>query len=234
MLSRKRIPHPKLFIYLFTYDLIKKKYSSLCAFSNAITFKSIDADDIDYVEHFVRSELELCLNFSSSVQMKRDHPNTEISEANKIHFFGEYASNPEQFRFSPVDKKIFELLVTYVNQIVDLGGVNKQLSHFSRKEPTSETFENANQFDHFFGDSISGSTEQNLQAEGATKTHYFLNKLLSAADRNSVREKNEYRYDDDVKQFSTYFRMLAGPFAYETLQKNLECALPAITSTNTD
>lgn len=204
----------------------------MCGFSNAITFKSIDVDDIDYVEKFVKSELALCLDFTSNVQINDVRPNTKIAEINKIHFYGGYASNPDQFQFSVVDKKIVELLVTHVIQIVDFGGVNKQLHYFSRKESSSGTFENPERIGICFGDSNNVLTGQNFLAKETTRTHYFLNKLISAADRNSVREKHGYRYDDDVKQFATYFRMLAGPFAYDTLQRNLECALPAISSTN--
>lgn len=199
----------------------------MCAFSNAITFKAIDSDDIDYVENFVKCELSLCSNFTSKLQMSDGDPINKFSEINKIPFYGEYASNPECFKFSIVEKKMIEFLVAHVKQVVDCGGVNNQLYHFSR---TESTFKNAVQIGNYFGDLQDKQTA--MLTEGATKTHYFLNKLIAAADRNSMRDKNGYRYDDDIKQFATYFRLLAGPFAYDTIQRNLECALPTISSTN--
>lgn len=65
-----------------------------------------------------------------------------------------------------------------------------------------------------------------------SQTHHLLRRLLSAADRNVKREKGGYRYDVDVKLYAAYLRMLIGPMAYETLQKNLEYSLPSLSSTN--
>lgn len=56
--------------------------------------------------------------------------------------------------------------------------------------------------------------------------------LLKTANRNSSREKGGYRYDSEIKQYASYLRMICGPLAYETIQRNLECALPALSSTN--
>lgn len=65
-----------------------------------------------------------------------------------------------------------------------------------------------------------------------TRTHFFLNKLVSMADRNAMRKSGGYRYDSDVQNFALYFRILAGPMAYETIQRNLPCAIPSLSSTN--
>lgn len=61
---------------------------------------------------------------------------------------------------------------------------------------------------------------------------YFLDQLQSTANQNSTREKGGYRYDDDTKKFSSYLRMLVGPLAYETIHRNLECAMPSLPSVN--
>lgn len=65
-----------------------------------------------------------------------------------------------------------------------------------------------------------------------TQTHFFLNKLISAADRNATRKSGGYRYDKDIKSYVLNLRTLSGPLAYETLQKNLPLALPSLSSTN--
>lgn len=62
--------------------------------------------------------------------------------------------------------------------------------------------------------------------EHASKTHYFLQKLLSAADQNEKRQKGGYRYSGENKHFAAYLPMLVGSFAYETLQKNSSHCLP--------
>lgn len=206
---------------------------SLCGFSNAITFKSIDNDDIDSVEQFVQNELDLCVRFSSNVKVNSgDDLIDPTSNENKVHFYGSYASNPKQFKFSAVDRKIVELLVTNVKETVDFGGVNQRLAHFSQGNASDETIKNDTYECEFFGGSKDDSFELNTQSTKISRTHYFLEKLVSAADRNSVREKSGYRYDHDVKQMATYFRMLAGPLAYESIQRNLECSLPTLSSTN--
>lgn len=56
--------------------------------------------------------------------------------------------------------------------------------------------------------------------------------MLAAANQNSCRRKKGYRYDDEMKQYASYLRMIIGPMAYETIQKNLEAAIPALPSTN--
>lgn len=69
--------------------------------------------------------------------------------------------------------------------------------------------------------------EQNLTPE-----QYFLQKLLAAAQQNSTRSKGGYRYDGEVKLFSSYLRMIVGPLAYDTIHRNLEAAVPSLSSTN--
>lgn len=68
--------------------------------------------------------------------------------------------------------------------------------------------------------------------ENEFRMPYFLKKLMSTANQNIIREKEGYRYDKDLQSFAMVFRMLSGPLAYDTLQKNLSCALPALSSVN--
>lgn len=60
----------------------------------------------------------------------------------------------------------------------------------------------------------------------------LLNKLIESANFNGNRQPNGHRFDSSLQNFSSYFRMLAGPLAYETIQKNLFGALPSISTTN--
>lgn len=64
------------------------------------------------------------------------------------------------------------------------------------------------------------------------RTYFFLQKLKTTADQNSTRERGGYRFDEETKKFATYLRMISGKLAYNTLQKNLKCALPSLPSIN--
>lgn len=187
---------------------------SLCAFSNAVIFKDIDSNDVEGVENFVRFELETAFNVKVSA-----------------HFFGEFTtSDSRDFHFSPVEKKMIEFLVTHVKYVVDADGINSRLDHFTRDNASVSQIEEFQMVGKYFGDTM--STESDELVNAPTKSHFFLRKLLATADQNSTREKHGYRYDEQTKQFATYLRLLSGPFAYDTLQKNLECALPTLSSTN--
>lgn len=53
-----------------------------------------------------------------------------------------------------------------------------------------------------------------------------------AADRNATKKPSGYRFGSDEKSFATYLRMIVGPLAYDTIQKNSTTALPSLSSTN--
>lgn len=65
-----------------------------------------------------------------------------------------------------------------------------------------------------------------------THTHRILDKLLQTANQNASRSKAGYRFDPEVKRWAAFLRMLSGPIAYNTLQKNLELALPSLSGIN--
>lgn len=212
-------------LIIFFYN----SFSSLCAFSNAITFKTINDEDINCVEQFVQSELDLLINFRRKCQISEDEKQTIFDEKDKIHFYGEYVSNPHRFQFSVVERKMIEFLVSHVKYVVDAGGINNHICHFTRNELNEEKLEDVSQIGNYFCDISNKSEEVNIEP---TKTHYFLNMLIGTADKNAKRDKHGYRYTDEIKRFTSYFRMLSGPFAYETIQRNLECAFPTLQSIN--
>lgn len=65
-----------------------------------------------------------------------------------------------------------------------------------------------------------------------SRTHIYLEKLTRQADRNYDRKKPGYRFDEDVKMFATYIRIVGGPLCYGILQANLPWAMPSIQTTN--
>lgn len=135
----------------------------------------------------------------------------------KEDLFGKtFANNSTQFEFLPGERLLIKELVAYVLQIVDSDGKNKGLHHFRKKNSSVEM----------------KNHEKTAKTLVESRTHFLLGKFLEAANRNSARKQGGYRYDAEIKRYASYLRMVCGPLAYETIQRNLECALPSLTSTN--
>lgn len=125
------------------------------------------------------------------------------TESFMIEFFGEhFASCPNEFKFQIGDKKLIRLIISHVKSVVDIVRFE---SHSKKRQPLSDD---------------------------AARTYYFLQKLKATADQNSTRERGGYRFDEETKKFATYLRMISGKLTYNTLQKNLKCALPSLPSIN--
>lgn len=60
----------------------------------------------------------------------------------------------------------------------------------------------------------------------------ILQAIINTAEANSNKKKQGHRYDQTIKTFASYIRMLSGPLAYETLYANLSNALPSLSTTN--
>lgn len=128
-------------------------------------------------------------------------------------------ANPT-FTLRPGDIKLIKSAVEHVKNIVDGDGKFKGLSYFCDQNnlPTNTKAE---------------ETIEKKCGEHPTKTHFFLNKLMTIADQNANRNKHGYRYNDpELKKYAAYLRMITGPLAYETIQRNLECALPSLVTVN--
>lgn len=94
----------------------------MCGFSNAITFKDIDDEDIDSVEKFVKSDLiQYFTSHQSTPKTKEDDIDSciesELSEDDKQSFFGVYSSNPSKFVFLRGERKMLNALVDHVKSI---------------------------------------------------------------------------------------------------------------------
>lgn len=135
---------------------------------------------------------------------------TTVVEKDLINYFGKfYASKPQEFHFQIGEKVLIKRIATHIKKIHD----QKGLHCFEEKLPSAET-------------------ESKNKILNESPTHVFLQKLLDQADRNYSRNKHGHRFDDDIKQFASYVRMIGGPLTYETIQKNMPAALPALQSTN--
>lgn len=145
-------------------------------------------------------------------------------------FYGRFAQNTGKFAFAPGERKLISIIVEYAKETLNKNGVK----YFARNE--NETCEDSRRF---FGcaklnDNNSNDAENENTGIDPNKslTHYFLNLLHKNAEQNFGRERQAYRFSDEIKSFATYFRMISGRLAYDTIQNNLNLALPSIVSIN--
>lgn len=178
-------------------------YFSVCGFANPLSFKHITGAEIDKVEAFVREKVSL-----KPSQSKKD-------------CFGEiFENDSKHFEFMPGERSYILELVAHVKNTVDHGGNNKGISHF--KMDQSVNIPNIEPSQQPCNESKSPSVHKN----------YFLDMLQSTANTNSTRKKGGFRFSPDLKRISTYLKMIMGPLAYETVQKNLQFSLPSLPSIN--
>lgn len=124
--------------------------------------------------------------------------------------FGFYANCPSRFKFSPGDKKLINIIIDHLKLSNTNDEKNGTKPIKSEKIPNSKV----------------------LSSDTAQRTTYFINKLRSNAETNFDTSKNGYRYDSETKMYASYLRMICGPLGYNTIQRNLEGAIPSLVSTN--
>lgn len=124
--------------------------------------------------------------------------------------FGFYAECQSRFKFLPGDRKLIKIAIAHLNL------PKTEDDTIATKQCESKPAPNLNV----------------LPSNSAQRTMYFINKLRLNAEKNFETSKNGYRYDDETKMYSSYLRMICGPFGYNILQRNLEGALPSLVSTN--
>lgn len=149
----------------------------------------------------------------------------KISEIRIVGYFGElYLNNPEEFEFRPGDKKLIKAIVAHLKQAMHGENSLDQFRKGTRacvNEPNILKDQNSMK---------PMNCIENVETVG--RTHYFLDALNSAAKRNENRKPGGFRYDNNIKSFAQYLRLLSGPLAYATIQCNLECCLPSLPSVN--
>lgn len=132
----------------------------------------------------------------------------------KVMFNEFFTGNLNQFEFRRGDQKMILIMANRVKKMIEDHG----LQYFNTETKKQSKLNDVNEI------------RQDCQLHNPSQ--FFLTKLLSTANRNTNRKKEGYRYDRDIQLYASYIRMIAGPLAYETLQRNLEAALPSLPSTN--
>lgn len=126
-------------------------------------------------------------------------------------FFGPFFfDKPTDFEFTRGERKKIRACASYVSSVLDERGIKCGSDYFNEIKQISNKEE----------------------TKSMTRTHFFLNKLIEAANRNESREPGGYRYNLDIKMYASLLRMISGPSAYDLLHRNLVCALPSLVSTN--
>lgn len=188
----------------------------MCNFRDALTIKHINETHIEYVQNFIRNRLPKIL-----LHWKSLNNSSVIKDED---FFGvAYCFDHTSFEFSPGDRIQITTIAAHVNKIT-----LETPNYFENIESNENSDVEKPSFNSYSNFTAENETQSNVPS----RTHFFLNKLMSAANQNVNRKKGGYRYDNSVKKYASYLRMIAGPLAYETIQKNLPCSLPSLSSTN--
>lgn len=153
-------------------------------------------------------------------------------EEDGICFFGEFSYKIFEFKYSTSEKWLIKQIVDHVNMVVDSGKdgglTHFQFSLFESKLPThikpipffSEKYDDKSGSDH-----SKPSTEQ-------FQKPIVLDKIICEAKKNESKNKHGYRYSESIKEVASFWRMLGGKNAFESLQSNFLSALPSISTTN--
>lgn len=169
------------------------------------------------MENFVRTKLKVIL--PGILKSK---------ETSDTHFFGSFAKNEDEFKFSLDERNIINRVAAYV-----------QCHKPGNNQGINET--GASFMDEFFTDdqidvettpiSTKNSESKTINDQEST-THTLLNKLLMIANTNVRRSKHGYRFDNGISNAATALRILVGPSTYKMIQWNLKLCLPSLSSTN--
>lgn len=182
----------------------------MCGYGNRISLGGCTNADIAEIENYMRDDW-------AAIMGKRT--NELDYDAQMLNYFGElFRKRPSKFQFMSGHKKLISALVSHVNSITN-NNEDGGLKHFSSNVCVCAK---ANQ----------RIDPNNIETQQKAVKSYLLNRLITTAQRNESKKKGGYRYDTDVKAIGTYVRLLTGPFAYETIQRNMDCSLPSLSSTN--
>lgn len=103
---------------------------SWCGYGNGLSFKEIGETDIEYIENFVRNELEKRLSEICERNGK------QFDECDKEFFFGIYASSINEFKFLRGERIQILAIADILRQFMDKSGVDA----FKKEFEPSKTF----------------------------------------------------------------------------------------------
>lgn len=200
--------------------IIFSEHFSASGFNCAIVFKYFTKVNVNSIELFAQTKLPAILE----AQQK-----CIGGEHDKLfsNFFGQYYKNPSEFKFTQEECDLLIALARHIKIVSDAIEDNSGLHHFRHIDSMEEILKTY--YGSYFIHEPSVVSVESDQKQNS-RTHDFLNILRKAADTNVNRVEAGYRFDDNIKDFAAYIRMLAGRKAYETIHRNLELAIPSLSS----
>lgn len=163
--------------------------NSYAGFDRLMTFEDVNDDSIYDIQKFVQTKLPILLKNSD--------------EETRKSFFGEYSANPEKFEYCSKDRSLILKCAKYATYVTSIENINSNFKQLHVEDSGIHEI---------------AASECSTGVEKAnSRTHYFLSLLLAEADKNIQRKKEGYRFDETIKKLASYYRMVAGPLAYETL-----------------
>lgn len=183
---------------------------SFSGYSNDISFKSIGEKDIDNIETFVRNKLD------RRITEKSKRLNYNLTAEDKSCFYGRYVDDIQKFAFNQEERIM-------ILDLVD--GIKK--GFVSPTNIQKAEIPDINQL--WFFKNATSSKPDIIAPPGAKN---LLEKIQQTAMKNANRPKQGFRYDNELKRYAVYHRMLAGPLGYNTVQLNLPGCFPSISTTN--
>lgn len=189
----------------------------MCGFNSAIVFKDIDDDDIEYVEKFARTKLQ---NLVEDVE----HPSDSSC------FFGSYSSQQASFKFTVGEKWLIKQIQDHINKVIE-SEKSDGLLRF-KYSPYDSKLDIAVEPIPYFCNRMTKKTESPITTQKTYGKPVILDKLIAQAEKNDTRDKHGHRYDEDVMNVASYWRLVCGKLGYQSLQSNLQSALPSISSTD--
>lgn len=209
-----------LFVECFRSSSLLFSFSSI-GFSSKI-FAELNDELIAEAEVFCREHLEEYLKCKCIVYQ------IAFDSIDKKLFWGKFESNPQNFCFHAEEREIIFTMVNCVKEhLID---IENDFAHLTIFDSDSSKYRWYFEKDEFPPEEVA-VTEIFPQSEPTSQTHYVLKKLLATANQNYPRSKQGYRFDSEIKMWCAFIRMIAGT-GYQVLQKNLELAMPSMSSLN--
>lgn len=148
-----------------------------CGYGNPLSFKSINDDDIDFVEKEIKEKGE---SFAKKTQKVNSEGNDEMindsmDNNDPVHTFGKiYAKCPDKFQFLRGERNFIKIIVAHVQKLVDHGGENKGLAQFKEKKKKKKP-KNVN---HQFG--VDSNAKENFSDSKSPKlTNELYDKVIN-------------------------------------------------------
>lgn len=185
----------------------------------------MDDDDIAYVEKFIHTKLQ------SLIDVHLKNSGFYQSDQHSSCFFGDYSTEPANFTFSVGERWLIKQIVDHVNKKVESGD-NGGLSYFQYSLFESKLDAVVKTTPFFHKESSETSSKLPVSSDKSYEKPIVLNKLISHAEKNESRNKHGHRFDNDIMNLASYWRMTCGKLGYESLQSNFQSALPSVSSTN--